>query len=141
MRLLIALLIASPLCFAQSSEVVVRSNPSDAEVSINGTVVGRTPLTVPMHGIHLPFNLAVNKNGFDSWYVQTVSEPGKSVINAELQSSGFTLERAETEFQHPRQAEALTGHEVSKAKPIPAVESTNSTATRQNDTAFKQVRE
>src|SRR5690349_5971242 len=103
MRLLLALLIATPLCFAQSSEVLVRSNPSDAEVSINGNVVGRTPITVPMHGIHLPFSLAVNKSGFETWYVQTVSEPGKSVINAELQSSRFTVEQAETQFQHPRQ--------------------------------------
>jgi hypothetical protein len=105
MRLLLALSIASALCFAQSSEVIVRSNPSDAEVSINGNVVGRTPLSVPMHGVHLPFSLAVNKSGFDTWYVQTVSEPGKSVINAELQSSGFTVERADTQLQHPKQAD------------------------------------
>jgi hypothetical protein len=57
-----------------------------------------------MHGIHLGLSVAVNKNGFETWYVQTVSESGKSVINAELQSSGFTVERAETQFQHPRQA-------------------------------------
>jgi hypothetical protein len=56
-----------------------------------------------MHGIHLPFSVAVNKSGFETWYVQTVSEPGKSVINAELQSSRFTVEQAETQFQHPRQ--------------------------------------
>lgn len=128
MRLLLALLIASPFCFAQSSEVLVRSNPSDAEVSINGTVLGRTPLTVPMHGVHLPFTLAVNKSGFDTWYVQTVSEPGKSVINAELQSSGFTVDRAETQFQHPRQAELLTRSEVPQTEPVRAVESRDSTA-------------
>jgi PEGA domain len=125
MRLLLALLIASPFCFAQSSIVLVRSNPSDAEVSINGTVVGRTPLTVPMQGVHLPFSLAVNKSGFDTWYVQTVSEPGKSVINAELQSSGFTVERAETQFQHPRQTELLTRSEVPKTE-VRAIESPDS---------------
>jgi hypothetical protein len=126
MRLLLALFIASPFCLAQSSVVLVRSNPSDAEVSINGTVVGRTPLTVPMHGVHLPFSLAVNKSGFDTWYVQTVSEPGKSVINAELQSSGFTVERAETQFQHPRQGELLTRSEVPKTEEVRAVESRDS---------------
>jgi hypothetical protein len=139
MRLLLALLIAPPFCFPQSSELLVRSNPSDAEVSINGTVVGRTPLTVPIRGVHLPYSLAVNKNGFETWYVQSFVEPGRSVINADLQSSGFTVERAETQFRRPREAEVLTSSEVSKAEPVRAVESTNSIAgTRQNDTAFKQ---
>jgi len=128
MRLLVALLIASPFCFAQSSEVVVRSNPSDAEVSINGTVVGRTPLKVPMQGVHLPFSLALNKSGFETWYVQTFSEPGQSVIDAELHSSGFTVERAETQFQRPRQADLLTRSEVPKTEPVRAVESLDSTA-------------
>jgi hypothetical protein len=108
-------------CYASAADHV-------SEVSINGTVIGRTPLAVPMHGIHLPFSLAVNKSGFDTWYVQTVSEPGKSVINAELQSSGFTVERAETQFQHPRQAELLTRSEVPQSVPVRAVESRDATA-------------
>jgi PEGA domain len=126
MRLLLALLISSPFCFSQSSELLVRSNPSDAQVSINGTVIGRTPLTVPMRGVHLPYSLAVNKNGFETWYVQSFVEPGRSVINADLQSSGFTVERAETQFQPRRQTELLTRAEVPKAEPVRAVESRNS---------------
>jgi hypothetical protein len=81
-----------------------------------------------MHGIHLPFSLAVNKSGFESWYVQTVSQPGKTVITAELQSSGFTVERAKTQFQPSRQTELLTRGEVPQTEPVRAVESRDSTA-------------
>jgi hypothetical protein len=100
MRLLTALLIASECCFAQSSELLVKSNPTDATVSINGIVVGRTPLVVPMTAVGFRLEVQVKKDGFRNWNIQTFSSPGQSVLEAELQKVNASFKIYGMEKQH-----------------------------------------
>jgi hypothetical protein len=67
-----------------SSKISVVSNPSGAEVYVNGSSVGLTPLTITFVPSSLGFNLSVEKDGYGAWYVQTFAVPGVQQFNAEL---------------------------------------------------------
>jgi hypothetical protein len=67
------------------SKVSVVSVPSGAEVYVDGSPVGTTPLTMTFVPSSLGFTLSVKKDGYRLWYVQTFAIAGVQQFNAVLQ--------------------------------------------------------
>jgi hypothetical protein len=73
-----------PLLPRAKSQLSVTSDPSGAEVEINGVLVGRTPVTIGLEPVGLSFTVIVKKMGFRHWIMQSISAPGSSTLHAEL---------------------------------------------------------
>ncbi len=96
MRLLISLLLTSTLCgFAtvasagpaqpqNGPQLTVISNPSGADVEVNGIWVGKTPVTFFTGPPGGTLRVTVKREGFQAWSGQTLSAPGQNSLNAEL---------------------------------------------------------
>lgn len=71
-----------------SSDVSVTSNPSGAEIEVDGAFVGDTPSTITITaGDH---TISLKKPGFTPWERTVKVSGGKIQITAELQASGET---------------------------------------------------
>jgi hypothetical protein len=88
----LAVLFSRPAEAAQSPEatqaiqptISFTSDPSGAEVELNGTVVGKTPLMVAASVTGVGYTIVIKKVGYAIWTTQTVSVPGHSAFNAAL---------------------------------------------------------
>ena len=69
-----------------ANAVTITSDPAGADVIFNGTVIGKTPLTLPTGSIGLPFAITVQKPGYRGWTGQLVSVPGRTSLRVELYS-------------------------------------------------------
>lgn len=69
-----------------TSEVVVTSVPTGAEVFCNNVFMGVTPVTLRFPGQTpgLPFTVTVGKAGYQSWMTQSVIVPGRTSLHADL---------------------------------------------------------
>jgi hypothetical protein len=67
-----------------ANAVTITSDPAGAAVSFNGTVIGKTPLTLPTGSVGLPFTITVQMPGYRGWTGQLVSVPGRTNLRVEL---------------------------------------------------------
>lgn len=64
--------------------VTISSNPPGCNVLVGGRLAGKTPLTLVTGNVGLPFMVTVQKPGYLSWTVQSMSVAGNAKLHAEL---------------------------------------------------------
>jgi hypothetical protein len=64
--------------------ITITSEPSGANVTINSTPAGITPLTLQVKPVGLGFTVEVTKDGFTKWMVQTSSTERPYALHAQL---------------------------------------------------------
>ena len=67
-----------------ANAVTIVSEPAGANVLFNGTVIGKTPLTLPTGTVGLPFTITLQMAGFRGWTGQLVTVPGRTNLRVEL---------------------------------------------------------
>jgi hypothetical protein len=66
------------------SELAIDSEPSGAQVKIDGSLVGKTPLVIKTQPIGLGFSVSIQREGYWSDYVQTFTVPGRTILKSTL---------------------------------------------------------
>ena len=67
-----------------ASELAIDSDPRGAQVKIDGSYVGETPLVIRTQPVGLGFSVFVQKEGYWSDYVQTFTVPGRTILKSTL---------------------------------------------------------
>jgi hypothetical protein len=60
------------------------SDPEGADVLLNGTVIGKTPMILPTTNVGLPYTLTIQRPGYFAWTGQLVVVPGRTNLRVEL---------------------------------------------------------
>jgi hypothetical protein len=66
------------------SELAIDSDPRGAQVKIDGSYVGETPLVIKTQPVGLGFSVFIQKEGYWSDYVQTFTVPGRTILKSTL---------------------------------------------------------
>jgi hypothetical protein len=64
--------------------VNITSEPAGADVLLNGTVIGKTPMILPTTNVGLPYTLTIQRPGYFAWTGQLVVVPGRTNLRVEL---------------------------------------------------------
>lgn len=85
----------------KKESLTVTSNPSGADVEINGIWVGKTPVTVLTGPAGYSVSVVVKKDGFESWSIQSVSAPGENSLWADLKPRNDVVTGAQGQTSRP----------------------------------------
>jgi hypothetical protein len=81
--------------------LTITSTPDDAEVEVNETWVGKTPVTFFTGPAGGTLRLSVSKEGFERWSTQLLSEPGQNKLSAQLKPRNGIPGEAQGSTQQP----------------------------------------
>jgi hypothetical protein len=64
--------------------VNIVSYPEAADVLLNGTFIGKTPMILPTGSVGVPYILTIQRPGYRAWTGQMVAVPGRTNLRVEL---------------------------------------------------------
>jgi hypothetical protein len=75
---------ASPEKRYGPNAVNIMSDPEGADVLLNGSFIGKTPMILPTTNVGLPYTLTIQRAGYRPWTGQLVVVPGRTTFRVEL---------------------------------------------------------